>query len=169
MNDLDIFFDKTVPAAKPTLLITNVYTLKQRMDGDAIIKHVIDVYNYRDFDIVSVLKIATHDQRDSTKNGNIFDIASKSTIKFSEEGWLHQIKLDVPLLSLNLHNKHGHFIEMWYSHIRFDVIWNTENVGYGHINKNCDLCSAEIIDVYETSPSRCSHLTFRTFGFKGEA
>lgn len=47
MNDLDIFFDKTVPKIKPTYLVaTNAHTLLQRTCNDVTIKHVIDAINY---------------------------------------------------------------------------------------------------------------------------
>ena len=159
MSDLDIFFDTTVPAVKPTLLITNAYTLKKRMDEGFKkygLKRVMDAYPHRDIDTIAAFKIATYDRNDPTyeMTGNEYFFASKIKIKVDKTALLNQIYLEIPRVSYQI-NPFAYFFNVWNIGAFLDVILDSENIGYGKTLHH----KAKITDVSEESPNRRSCIT----------
>lgn len=162
MNDLDIFFDKTVPAVKPTLLITNAYTLEKRMGEDIKkhgIKRAMDKYVHRDIDTIAVFKIATHDANDPNyeMTGNVYFVASTNEISLDKNGYPNHIYLEIPRVSYQF-NPYAYFSIAWNMGFIFDIIWDTKNIGIGELQTCCDY-DAKIKHVSQKSPISRSCIT----------
>ena len=163
MNDLDIFFDTTVQAVKPALLITNVYEFKKRLNNmtedmpNYGIKDVMDACDYRDIDTIAVFKIATYD--DITDN--VYFAASASEVFLDKEEAPNHIYLEIPRTSYDF-NVHEYFSSVWSFGSIFDVIWDCENLQIQHeVEKIKPCCNfdAKIKHASEKSPNRRSCIT----------
>ena len=162
MNDLDIFFDKTVSAVKPTLLITNAYTLEKRMGEDIKkhgIKRTMDKYPHRDIDTIAAFKIATHDENDPTYEitGNEYFVTSTSEITLDKNGVPNHIYLEIPRVSYQF-NPYTYFSIAWSMGFVFDVIWDTKNIGIGEL-LTCYKYEAKIKHASQKSPNNRSCIT----------
>ena len=159
MNDLDIFFDTTVPATKPALLITNASEFKNRMTKDMPnydIKSVMDACDYRDIDTIAVFKTATYD--DITDN--VYFAASESEVFLNKEGVPNHIYLEIPRVLYEF-NTHEYFNITWSFGCVFDVIWDCKNLEPLNIERIQTCCNydAKIKRASEKSPNRRSCIT----------
>ena len=163
MSDLDIFFDTTVQAVKPALLITNVYEFKKRLNNmtedmpNYGIKGVMDAYDYRDIDTIAVFKTATYDGI----TNNVYFAASASEVFLDKNGTPNHIYLEIPRTSYDF-NTHEYFSIVWDFEWIFDVIWDCENLRTQYdIEKIKPYCNydAEIKHASEKSPKRRSCVT----------